>query len=152
VLNLGLESRRNRFGAAIVKAVLLLYSVVACVWMCPIEKAASLVWRLARPADMDPPCLQAVCASRPRSLDCFFYCADAGLRDFSHTHASRQLMEHNLVGTINLLEFVKRTRRSNPAKYEPRLFNRAAGQSARDYRKRGVTSAARLPSRCWFVE
>jgi hypothetical protein len=32
VLNLGLESRRNRFGAAIVKAVLLLYSVVACVW------------------------------------------------------------------------------------------------------------------------
>jgi hypothetical protein len=40
VLDFGLESRRNRFGAAIVKAVLLLHSVVACVWMCPIEKAA----------------------------------------------------------------------------------------------------------------
>ena len=40
MLNLGLESYRNRFGAPIVKAVLLLYSVVACVWMCPIENAA----------------------------------------------------------------------------------------------------------------
>ena len=55
MLNLGLESRRNRFGAAIVKAVLLLHSVVACVWMCPIEDFVPpkrpllglLVWAIA---------------------------------------------------------------------------------------------------------
>jgi len=43
VLNLGLESRRNRFGWGIVKAVLLLYSVVACVSL-PIEHGQPALW------------------------------------------------------------------------------------------------------------
>ena len=38
MLNLGLESYRNWYGTAIVKAVLLFIPLVACVWMCPIEK------------------------------------------------------------------------------------------------------------------
>ena len=46
VLSFGLESRRQRFGAAIVKAVLLLYFVVVCVWMYPIKKAAFGLQRL----------------------------------------------------------------------------------------------------------
>ena len=43
-------------------------------------------------------------------------------------------------------------RRFDPTKHEPRLFNRTAGQPARDHRKRSVSSAARLLLRCWFIE
>ncbi len=65
MLNLGLESRRNRFGAAIVKAVLLF--ILRCRLHMDVTDRESSLWpprplllglsvvslRLARPTDMD---------------------------------------------------------------------------------------------------
>ena len=66
--------------------------------------------------------------------------------------SSRQLLEHNLVGTINLLEYCKRTGAGLViARYKPGLLDRAARQASCAHRKRCLSPKFRFLCRCRFV-